>query len=245
MIRQPVELVVFDLGGTLIYEAGPWDGLFTRADSELWRVLHDAGVQAQPRDIYGDSGNLFELYYRLHRTGLDEPTTAGVLDMALRSKGFALHPSQLRAALRAMFAVTQANWLPEEDAVSTLATLQQSHYHLGLISNASDDENTQVLVDKAGVRPYLEYISSSATYGRRKPDAGIFQAALDHFGVPAERAVMVGDSYEADILGAHDAGMQAIWITRRLPEPPSSTAAGAANAVVTALGQIPGALGAA
>jgi HAD superfamily hydrolase (TIGR01549 family) len=243
VIRQPVDLVLFDLGGTLIYEAGPWDGLFARADRELWRALHDSGVKTEARDIYEGSENLFDLYYKLHRSGLDEPTTAGVLDTALRSKGFALHPDQLRAALRAMFAVTQANWLPEEDAASTLDALQRAGYHLGLISNASDDDNTQLLVDKVGVRPFLEYISSSATYGRRKPDAGIFRAALDHFGVPAERAVMVGDSYEADILGAQEAGLQAIWITRRLSQPPLPSAADRADAVVSTLSQISNALG--
>ena len=28
---------------------------------------------------------------------------------------------------------------------------------------------------------------------------------------------MVGDNFEADIVGARGAGMQSIWITRRLP----------------------------
>lgn len=238
MIRRPVELVLFDLGNTLIYERGPWDGLFKQADQELWKVLHRDGVEAQPHDLYGDAQNLFDLYYKLHRNSLDEPTTIGVLDTALRSKGFVLSMDQLREALRAMFAVTQANWLPEQDAASTLEELKRRGYHLGLISNASDDDNTQALVDKAGVRPFLEYISSSATYGRRKPDTGIFRAALDHFGVTPERAIMVGDSYEADILGAHAAGMQAIWITRRLAEPPT-VGIHDAEAVLSALSSIP------
>src|SRR5258708_11687266 len=84
------------------------------------------------------------------------------------------------------------------------------------ISNAADDENTQTLIDKGGFRPYLEFIVSSAAFGKRKPDPGIFRVALDHFKLPAAEAVMVGDTLDADIAGARGVGMNSIWITRRL-----------------------------
>ena len=39
-IKGPIRVVLFDLGGTLIYEKGPWGPLFPRADQALWTVLH-------------------------------------------------------------------------------------------------------------------------------------------------------------------------------------------------------------
>ncbi len=111
-----------------------------------------------------------------------------------------------------MYAVTQTNWHVEPEAVPLLQELELREFRLGVISNAADEENTRTLIDKGGIRPYLEFIISSAAFGKRKPDPGIFRLALDHFGIPAERTVMVGDSYEADIVGAKQLGMHTIWI---------------------------------
>jgi FMN phosphatase YigB (HAD superfamily) len=92
--------------------------------------------------------------------------------------------------------------------------LHERGYRLGLVSNAADDQNTQILVDKVGIRPYLEVVLSSAAVGYRKPNPRIFQAALDALAVPAERSAMVGDMLGADILGARNAGLISVWVTQ-------------------------------
>ncbi len=239
-MQRPIKLVVFDLGGTLIHELGPWDTLFVRADLALWQVLRNHGVKLRASDLYGEAETLFEVYNRDHRTKqnhLNKPTTVAVLDELLRGKGYALSSEQLGEAMRAMYSVTQANWAAEEDALSTLEALRQDGYRIGLISNAADDENTQTLIDKARIRPCFEYIISSAKFGRRKPDPSIFQSALDHFGIPAGQAVMVGDNFAADVVGAHGVGMQAIWVTRRATEP-ADPAEAPADALVKTLAEI-------
>lgn len=242
-MHKPIRVVIFDLGSTLIYENGPWDDLFIQADRALWGVLHSAGVPLQPDDLYRNAPTLFSLYYDQHRNDLVEPTIAAVLDRLLQSRGFRLPKETLREAMRAMFAVTQTNWLPEEDVIPTLERLSSAGLRLGMISNASDDDNTQALIDKAHIRPYFEYVVSSARFGRRKPDPGIFQAALAHFGAPPQTAVMVGDNYQADIAGARAVDMQSIWITRRVPGSLLAPSEVNADAVVATLSEIPGALG--
>jgi len=237
-MKKPIDLVLLDLGNTLIYDKEPWPPLYERADAALWRVLHAAGIPLEPQAVYGEFNTLFGLYYANHRGGLEEPTTAAVLDGLLRKHGHVLPNGTLRAALRAMYAVTQSNWYPEDDAVPTLRILRERGFHVGVVSNVADDENVQALIDKCGLRPYVEHVLSSAAFGRRKPDPTIFRAALDHFGVTAVRTVMVGDSYEADILGGRAAGLNTIWITRRVRELPDSAATGA-DTTVSALGDIP------
>lgn len=236
---NPIRAVIFDLGSTLIYEKGPWDAIFPRADRELWRVLHEAGVTLEPHDLYGDFSTLFELYYAHHRGDLSEPTTAKVLDEALRERGFALTKGTIREALRSLFAATQSNWLPEQDALPTLRQIRERGLPIGLISNASDDDNTQALVDKGGFRPYLEFILSSAAFGKRKPHPAIFKTALGYLGVTAQEAAMVGDDYAADIQGANGVGMQSIWITRRVQAAARERTKAEASAVVTSLSEIP------
>lgn len=55
-------------------------------------------------------------------------------------------------------------------------------------------------------------IASAA--GAAKPDALIFRSALEHFGVPPEHALHVGDSWEEDALGAIGAGLHAVHLQR-------------------------------
>jgi HAD superfamily hydrolase (TIGR01549 family) len=214
----PVDLVLLDLGNTLYYDKDPWPPIFLKAESALWESLRGAGIKAQPGEIYGEHETLLDLYNADHRKDLSEPTTATVLKEILGQKGIVASDNVVAAALRAMYAVTQTNWHVEPEAVPLLQELELREFRLGVISNAADEENTRTLIDKGGIRPYLEFIISSAAFGKRKPDPGIFRLALDHFGIPAERTVMVGDSYEADIVGAKQLGMHTIWIPRDAEE---------------------------
>jgi HAD superfamily hydrolase (TIGR01662 family) len=142
-------------------------------------------------------------------------------------------------AMEAMYAVTQENWYPEEDAIPTLEKLQEIGYPLGVISNAADDENVQELIDKGELRPYFGFIVSSAACGIRKPDAHIFQLALDHFKVSPEKTVMIGDTLDADILGANRLGIYSIWITRRANKPPEGELSIQPQAVISTLSEMP------
>ncbi len=238
-IQQPIRVIIFDLGGTLIYENGPWEPIFPRADEALWKVLHAAGITLEPHELYGQSDNLFHMYYLLHRGDLTEPTSAGVLDGLLRKKGLHLPKETLQAGMQAMYAVTQSNWLPEADALPTLQILKALGFRIGLISNAADDDNTQALIDKGMFRPHIEYIISSAAFGMRKPHPDIFRSALEYFGAAPEEALMVGDNFEADILGAHGVGMQSVWITRRLQDANQAESTVEPSAVISALSEIP------
>jgi putative hydrolase of the HAD superfamily len=58
-----------------------------------------------------------------------------------------------------------------------------------------------------------ELVTSEET-GSIKPDPDIFRAALEHVGCSADEAVMIGDSWESDVLGAIQAGIRAIWLNR-------------------------------
>jgi FMN phosphatase YigB (HAD superfamily) len=47
-----------------------------------------------------------------------------------------------------------------------------------------------------------------------KPNPRFFRLALEAAGVRAAEALMVGDSYRADVRGAWNAGMDAVWLDR-------------------------------
>jgi HAD superfamily hydrolase (TIGR01509 family) len=220
-MKPALQVALFDLGNTLLYDIPEaWPEVYARAEVALWSALRRAGVRVTPGALYDHNESLLRYYYRLRQSDLEEPGMARVLQALLLRQNIGISEQNLQAALRSMYAVTQTNWFPEEDAASTAEALRGKGLRLGAVSNGADDLNARQLLAKAGLRPYFEYIVTSAAFGWRKPHPGIFRAALDHFGVPAELAVMVGDTYEADILGAHAVGLNTIWITRRVRQVP-------------------------
>ena len=234
-----IRVVIFDLGGTLIHDKDPWPPYYHRAHVALLESLQEARLNIEPSTFFHGHHGLLSLYYDRRGDDTEEETTAVLLRQLLEEQGnLNVNDNIISTALRAMYAVTQTNWFPEVDAIPTLQILKARGFHIGLISNAADDENTQTLIDKGWFRPYLEFILSSAAFGKRKPHPTIFQAALDHFHVAANQAVMVGDLVETDILGAHQIGMKSIWITRRAAETAKRINA-KPDAVVSALNEIP------
>ena len=80
--------------------------------------------------------------------------------------------------------------------------------------------------EKSGLRDCFAHIVLSEEVGCQKPNPRIYEEALRMNGVSAEEAVMIGDSWNSDIQGAINAGIDQIWIRKSqdpLPEGQSAT----------------------
>lgn len=215
-----MEAILFDLGNTLIYFDGDWPATLPQSDGELLRYLQNAGLDLSGEGFLHQFRRELENYFIERETEFIERTTAYLLRSVLAQWGYPKVPDEvIRGALQAMYAVTQAYWKPEPDALPTLQALRQGGFQLGMISNAGDDADVQTLVDKAKLRPFFDFILTSAAEGIRKPNPLIFQTALNYWEIEPSQAVMVGDTLGADILGAQNAGIFSIWVTRRADTP--------------------------
>ena len=96
-----------------------------------------------------------------------------------------------------------------------LAALQ-ANYRLGVISN--NFGNTKGWCDDYALSPLLDVIVDSTVVGIKKPDGGIFRAALSEMGVSASEAIYVGDTYLDDMVGAKSVGMWTAWLVGDQPE---------------------------
>ena len=67
-------------------------------------------------------------------------------------------------------------------------------------------------IDTMGLTPLFDAIVLSGEVGVHKPDIRVFNHATNLLGVPNESCVFVGDNPDADIVGALNAGMEAVWI---------------------------------
>jgi putative hydrolase of the HAD superfamily len=106
-----------------------------------------------------------------------------------------------------------------EGAEKVLAYLQKK-YTLHIISNGFR-ETTLTKMDLSGLNPYFHNVIISEEVGVNKPDKAVFQYALDKAGANLEECIMIGDSLEADIYGAMNFGMKAIFFNPLNKEKPA------------------------
>lgn len=101
------------------------------------------------------------------------------------------------------------DWVPPE-VFSALQNLKSAGYRLALLSNRS--QPCDDLLAELGLLPYFELAMVAGQVNCWKPEACVFEFALDSLGLSAAQAVYVGDNYYADIIGAREAGLHPILI---------------------------------
>jgi len=100
------------------------------------------------------------------------------------------------------------------DTLPTLAALRQRGFLLGVVTNRLyGGEPFQEDLRTLGLLNYFDprHMAISGDLGVRKPNPAIFLHALKALDTAPEHAAMVGDSLNADILGAQKLGIFAIW----------------------------------
>ena len=88
-----------------------------------------------------------------------------------------------------------------------------SRFQLGVISNGLPDVQYKKL-ETLGIRHLFHCIVLSEELGVEKPNPGIFLHAISLVGATPEVSLYIGDSYQADVVGAKKAGMKACWLNR-------------------------------
>ncbi|MGQ9600145.1 MAG: HAD family hydrolase [Anaerolineae bacterium] len=119
---------------------------------------------------------------------------------------------RLAGELTERFAAIQMRYYCPETGFYTLMELRSRGYQLGLVTNREDTQRFTELLDKLGLRSHFDLTLTSGEVGVRKPEAGIFYAALERIGVAAKESVYVGDNYWADVVGARNAGVTPVLL---------------------------------
>jgi putative hydrolase of the HAD superfamily len=204
---HPLDAVIFDLGGTLVYPTTT--SRDNAAHLEAW--LKSRGLQpdldAAIRDARG-------WMWQMTRATGRQYTTQEAIRRAFEQLGLPA-PDQafVEEAEQAFFEPELTGYRLFPDALTLLQRLRARGVRLGCISNASSHWLIERIVDQVGLKTFLDAVTSSADHGRVKPDAGIFLAMLNRLGVPPARAAMVGDTLEADIGGGRALGMRTVYVT--------------------------------
>jgi putative hydrolase of the HAD superfamily len=211
-----IQVILFDLGDTLIFFDGDLNDALIRSIKKLWYTLNQLGYKLNPDYFLRDFSTRMQNYYKERDETLVEQTSAKVLSETLENAGFPNPDSTIiREALKQMYATTQKYWKIEPDALETLNWIKKQGFRIGLISNASDKDDVCTLLRQKQLIDYMEFILISAEFGFRKPHPGIFQKALSFFDTSPENCLMVGDKLTMDVIGAQSVGMKTVWKSNR------------------------------
>jgi putative hydrolase of the HAD superfamily len=209
------EVVFLDVGDTLIRAHPSWAAVYQLG-------LADFGIKVAEKDL--ERALLEET-----RSGwwlLEDPfepteevsyTRIKAFDSAVLARvGHADVPDEVFRGLEAEFARRSA-WYVYPDVVPAIEALRGAGIRLGVISNFV--WGGPELIHDLELARHFETLVISSRIGFQKPHPGIFEHALQQVGVTPDRAVHVGDSYKADVMGARRVGIDAVLIDRYSEDP--------------------------
>ncbi len=183
----PFDVILFDVGGVLLTNG--WD------HHERAAVLEKFGL-----DCAAFEARHLEPYLAWERGAI---SVAAYLDAAVFNEPRNFSPNEFFAAICA-----QSKPLPN-GALGILGEVAASHTcMLGALNNEARETN-QYRFRQFGLSKLFQVALSSCYLGLRKPDAVIFERALEILGRPPERILFIDDR-EENAEAAAKAGMKAI-----------------------------------
>jgi len=118
--------------------------------------------------------------------------------------------------------IREAAVSPLPGAIETLQRLKDMDSRLGMLTNGSS-EGQRAKIERFSLAPFFDHIQIEGEFGIGKPDARVFQHALDALSVEPADAWMVGDNLDADIRGAQQVGIYAVWVDAQGNGPPDGS----------------------
>ena len=205
-------LFLFDLDDTLLDFRASEKLSFERALSALSLTASDslfATYQVENRELW----RLFE----------EGKTTKDELKVERFRKTFALHSIDAdphMASHRYLEALPETVVLIDH-AVEILEWLSDKG-EIGIITNGIHHTQTQ-RIQNSPLGKYISFVAVSEECGFAKPDVRFFEySAKMAKNFDKKKSLVIGDRFEADILGAHQFGVDSVWFNPQKKDRPEA-----------------------
>jgi len=201
--------LLFDFGGTLDADGVPWSPRFHQAYRAAGGTLDFAAFDP----VFAASDRALNRVPDIRTTGFRAAIElqARLLMDLIPGDAPAVNPGAIAARLHAQALATVQRNRP------LLERLARTH-RLGVVSNFSG--NLRPCLAELDLLQFFTVTADSTLVGVSKPDARIFQYALDALPSSPPQTWMIGDNPEADIGGAARLGLKTCWLApaeRALP----------------------------
>ncbi|MBR5798954.1 MAG: Cof-type HAD-IIB family hydrolase [Lachnospiraceae bacterium] len=207
-------ILIFDYFETIVHNLS-MD--FNRGLKPFWDTYYRDKCSFEDISEYGRE--LFHHLLKVHETGREYVFVKEELPMYAEKYGGETVPMTVEE--EAAFLMRCNEMVPMQYMQETLEELEKMGVSMYVLSNSGFSAGAlSIALEKLGLRKYFREVWSSADYGRIKPDRGFFEMAIAHalHENPEEKRediFFVGDIYATDVVGAHNAGIKAIWFNHK------------------------------
>lgn len=211
---------IFDLYGTLV------DIHTDESKSSLWKKIavyfSAQGAAYMGKELKERYGALIleeekKLHRRLKKTYPDIAVTEVEIELdrvfvkLYKEKGVKVNKQLIKDSMIAFRAITMEKLRLFPGAVELLAGLKAAGKKVYLLSNAQTSF-TYPEMKALGITEYFDDIFFSSDLEVKKPSAKFYEALFEKHGLKKEESVMVGNDRWADVQGALDFGIEAIYL---------------------------------
>ena len=186
-----------------------------------------------------------ELFHQVEELHTREIETAFVKEeLPLYAKKFGTGPLYMTPSEEADFMLLTTDLDNFEGLPGQLEELYNQGVAMYVLSNSIySSKGLKELLDRFEIGKYFRNVWSSSDFGKVKPNRdffmmGIQNALKDNPGESMDSIVYIGDTYEADVVGASGVGAKTIWINRK----EEADEQGIATRIITAHEQFLGAV---
>ena len=190
---------------------------FNRGLRVFWEKYYRNRCSFEEMKSYGEE--LFGELILKHNEGLEFPFVKE--ELPLYAEKFGGDVVSLSVEEEADFLMRCNDFELEPGTEDFLIKCSQKDIPMYVLSNSGFRGDALMLIlNRFGIGKYFKKLWSSAEFGRIKPDREFFELAIstalsENPNDKREDIIFVGDMYDADVIGAHNAGIKAAWLNKK------------------------------
>jgi HAD superfamily hydrolase (TIGR01549 family) len=204
-----IKAIMFDFGGTLDTNGVHWSELF-------WQIYNEYNIAISKKDldeayVYADM-KIYEIKdiksFNIYQIIL-QSLFHQFKYLVEKGKIFKLAPSLLWRMSNRTYDIVWENLIKRKALLLEL----KANFKLAIVSNFYG--NLTDVCSEFGYDKLFDVIIDSGIVGIRKPDPDIFILAFNNLGVKSTETIMIGDSYDRDIIPSKKLSCTTIWLEGR------------------------------
>jgi len=207
-------ILIFDLFETLVEDL-VMD--FNLGLKPLWEKHYQDKCSFDEIKAYGEE--LYEHMLELHKQGLEFPFVKD--ELPLYAEKYGGEVLTMNAEKEAEFLLRCNKVRTYDGLAEMLEDFRSSNIPMYVLSNSGFRADAlKILLEEQGIAKYFDEVWSSADFGKVKPSTEFFEMAISeilkaHPECTKQDIIFIGDTYQSDVVGAHNAGIKSAWINRK------------------------------